>query len=134
MAGGQKEDEKKESGSSSNRFLPSAESIQSIGGLVAVVIGVTSVTLLAIVTMAFIGSDHDANTLVPLSTAAFGVISAVVGAYLGIKIGTDQSKGLAEDASQAHAKLAAVTAFVAPDQQQAAAQAATAAAAATKNG
>lgn len=123
-----KEVESKESESNSNSFLPSAESIQSVGGLVAVVVGVTSVTVLAIVTMAFVGSDNDANTLVPLSTAAFGVISAVVGAYLGIKIGTDQSKNLAQDATQAHARLAAVTAFVPSDQQQAAAQAATAAA------
>jgi hypothetical protein len=105
--------------STENRVLPSAESIKSIGGLVAVVIGVVAVTVLAIVTMIFIDSGRDATTIVPLSTAAFGVISAVVGAYLGIKIGTDQSKGLVdqskglvEDASNAHAKLAAIQQFV----------------------
>lgn len=109
---------------SRNRVLPSAESIQSIGGLVAVVIGVLAVTILAISTMAFIDSDKDANTVIPLSTAAFGVISAIVGAYLGIKIGTDQTKTLAQDASQAHAKLAAVQGFVPAEQQQAAREAA----------
>lgn len=73
-----------------NKVLPSAESIQSAGALVSVVIGVLAITGLAIATMAFIDSDKDATTLVPLSTAAFGVISAIVGAYLGIKIGTER--------------------------------------------
>jgi hypothetical protein len=106
-----------------NKLLPSAESIQSIGGLVAVVIGVLAITALAISTMAFVDGGKDANTMIPLATSAFGVISAVVGAYLGIKIGTDQSKGLAKDASEAHAKLSAVQALVPADQQQAAQQA-----------
>ncbi len=119
-------------GSNRNRVLPSADSIQSIGGLVAVVVGVLAVTVLAIATMAFVESGKDANTLIPLSTAAFGVISAIVGAYLGIKIGTDQTKTLAQDASQAHAKLAAVQGYVPADQQQAATEAATKAVEATK--
>ena len=98
---------------SGNKVFPTAESIQSIGGLVAVVVGVGAITCLAIVTMALVdGHKEVANTLIPLTTSAFGVISAVVGAYLGIKIGTDQSKGLAEDASKAHATLAAVQALV----------------------
>lgn len=98
---------------SGNKIFPSAESIRSIGGLVAVVVGVTAITVLAIVTMALVdGNKEVANTLIPLTTSAFGVISAVVGAYLGIKIGADQSKGLADDASNAHATLAAVQALV----------------------
>lgn len=105
----------------SKRTLPSADNIKTIGGLVAVAIGVLAITTLAIATMAFIDSGKDATTLVPLSTAAFGVISTLVGAYLGIKIGTDQSKSLAQDASQAHAnasqaqaKLAAIQGYVDP--------------------
>ena len=94
----------------------------------AVLFGVFAITALAISTMAFIDSGKDANTMIPLTTAAFGVISAVVGAYLGIKIGTDQSKGLAQDASEAHAKLAAVQAFVPGDKQDDAQQAASRAA------
>jgi hypothetical protein len=51
-----------------------------------------------------------------LSTAAFGVISAIVGAYLGIKIGTDQSKNMAADVRQAHSQLLeAVKARQSPD-------------------
>jgi hypothetical protein len=116
-----------------NKVLPSAASIQSIGGLVAVVVGVVAITALALSTMAFIGSDKDANTVVPLSTAAFGVISAIVGAYLGIKIGTDQSKTFAEDASQAHARLSAVQPFIPPDKQHEAQAAGEKAAAATRS-
>jgi hypothetical protein len=112
------------------RRLPNAASIQSIGGLVAVVFGVSAITVLAIVTMVFVESGKDANTLIPLSTAAFGVISAIVGAYLGIKIGTDQTKTVAQDASQAHAKLSAMQGFVPAAQQQEAQRAATDAAAA----
>ena len=111
-------------GRTQNRVLPTAASIQSIGGLVAVVIGVLAVTGLAVATMAFISSGKDANSMIPLSTAAFGVISAIVGAYLGIKIGTDQSKGLAQDASEAHARLAAYAGFVDTDKQDEAQQAA----------
>jgi apolipoprotein N-acyltransferase len=117
-----------QSGPGDNKILPTAESIQSVGGLVAVLFGVFAITALAISTMAFIDSGKDANTMIPLTTAAFGVISAVVGAYLGIKIGTDQSKGLAQDASEAHAKLAAVQAFVPGDKQDDAQQAASRAA------
>lgn len=91
-----------------NKILPSAESIQSAGALVSVVIGVLAITVLAIATMALIGSGKDATTLVPLSTAAFGVISAVIGAYLGIKIGTDHSKELARGANDAVDKLTAL--------------------------
>jgi hypothetical protein len=91
-----------------NRLLPSAESIRSIGGLVSVVIGVFAITVLAVATMAFVDSGRDANTMIPLATAAFGVISALVGAYLGIKIGTDQSKVVAESASQGADRLAAM--------------------------
>lgn len=106
------------SASQGNRVLPTAASVQSVAGLVAVVVGVLAVTALAIATMAFVDSGRDANTLIPLSTAAFGVISAVVGAYLGIKIGTDQSKTLVQEVTQTHARLAAVQSFVPADQQQ----------------
>lgn len=101
-----------------NKWLPSSDSVQSVAGLVSVVVGVFCITALALATMAFIGSDHDGNVIVPLATAAFGVISAVVGAYLGIKIGTDQTKTLAQSASQAHAALGAVQGYVPAENQQ----------------
>ncbi len=91
--------------SAKNKFFPSSESIKEVGALVAVIVGVTSVTALAVVTMALVTKEN-ANIIIPLSTAAFGVISAVVGAYLGVKIGTDQSKELTKNIGQAHENLA----------------------------
>jgi hypothetical protein len=93
-------------GQQKNSFFPTSESIKMVGGLIAVIVGVGAITTLAIVTMALIDSGANANTIIPLSTAAFGVISAIVGAYLGIKIGTDQTKELAKEVTQAHATLA----------------------------
>jgi hypothetical protein len=94
------------------------ESIRTIGGLVAVVAGIVAVAGLAIGTMAFIDSSADSKSLIPLATSAFGVISAMVGAFVGIKIGTDQSKGFAKDASEAHAQVGALKTMV-PDKEAA---------------
>lgn len=101
-----------QAGPKGNKVLPTADSIKSVGGLVAVLVGVVAVTVLAIACMAFIDSGKDANSMIPLATAGFGVISAVVGAYLGMKIGTDQSKTFADDANRAHAQLGALQGFV----------------------
>lgn len=114
-------------GDDKNKVLPSASSVQAVAGLVAVAIGVLAVTSLAIATMAFIDSGRDATHVVPLATSAFGVVSAVVGAYLGVKIGTEQSKAFADEATKAHAQLGAVQALlpedVRPQAMQAAAEA-----------
>jgi hypothetical protein len=82
-----------------------AESVQMVGGLISVVVGVAAVTALATVTILVVNSGNS-NTIIPLSTAAFGVISAIVGAYLGIKIGTDQSKELVGNLGESQEKLA----------------------------
>jgi uncharacterized integral membrane protein len=107
-----------------NKLFPTANSVRSVGALIAVVVGIVAVTILAVFTMAYIDSGKDANAMIPLATAAFGVISAVVGAYLGIKIGTDQSAGFAEEANRAHAKLGALQGFVPEGDKEAASKAA----------
>jgi hypothetical protein len=71
-----------------------------VGGLLAVSVGVSSITVLAIVAMLLVYEGAKPETIVPLASSAFGVISALVGAYLGIKIGTDQSKNLVEKLGQ----------------------------------
>jgi hypothetical protein len=76
--------------------------LQAIGGLIAVAIGVTAVTALAIITITRFGSD-DKDSIVAVTSSAFGIISAVVGAYLGIKITADTS-----DKATAEARNAAV--------------------------
>jgi hypothetical protein len=63
-------------------------------GLVAVLSGIFAVTVLGVVTLALLraGADADNTSTVAIATSAFGVISAVVGAYLGIKIGAEQGQ------------------------------------------
>lgn len=114
------------------RLTPSAEGIKTIGGLVAVVVAVVLVTGLAITAMVLIDNKKDAQTMIPLVSAAFGVISALVGAFLGMKIGTDQSKTFAQDAQEAHAKLGAVQNFVPEEKKEKAQKAAAEAAAAAR--
>jgi hypothetical protein len=77
---------------------PSAESIKSIGGLIAVVVGITAVTALAIVTLTRLENKASA---VAVTSSAFGIISAVVGAYLGIKISSDNTANAGEEATKA---------------------------------
>ena len=76
----------------------SAESIKSIGGLIAVVVGIVAVTSLAIVTLTRL--DNKASA-VAVTSSAFGIISAVVGAYLGIKISSDNTANSGEEATKA---------------------------------
>jgi hypothetical protein len=64
---------------------PDVNSIKTIGGLLAVLGGITAVTALAIVTLTKLGSENK-DSMVAVTSSAFGIISAVVGAYLGIKI------------------------------------------------
>ncbi len=88
----------------------SAEGIKSVGGLIAVVVGITAVTALTIVTLTQLGIGHK-DSMVAVTSSAFGIISAVVGAYLGIKISSDNTINADEEAKKAalaEAKKAAI--------------------------
>lgn len=63
--------------------------VKEVGGLIAVVTGVTAVAALAIVTLTQLADKS--SSIVAVTSSAFGVISAVVGAYLGIKISSDSN-------------------------------------------
>jgi hypothetical protein len=71
---------------------PDHRTVKTLGGLIAVVVGVGAVALLAIVTITRSGE----NDGVAIASSAFGVISALVGAYLGIKVSTDTNEKAAE--------------------------------------
>lgn len=90
-------------------------SLKSIGGLIAVVTAITAVTALTIVTLTQLGSNKD--SIVAVTSSAFGIISAVVGAYLGIKITADTSAKSTEKAGQ-ETKMAEQQAQVAEQQAQ----------------
>jgi len=77
-----------------------------------------SVSTLAVVTLVLLRNGNDAASTVSVATSAFGVISALVGAYLGIKIGTEQTQGIAQgaqrDAQAASARAGAMQTYVLP--------------------
>jgi hypothetical protein len=60
-----------------------------IGGLLAITAG-----LIALVTIALsaIFSISEAGSIASISTGAFGVIGTIVGAYFGVKVGTDTTR------------------------------------------
>jgi hypothetical protein len=74
--------------------------IKAIGGLIAVVSGITAVAVLAVVTLTRLESN-DKTSMVAITSSAFGVISAVVGAYLGIKVTGDHAANATADAKDA---------------------------------
>jgi hypothetical protein len=77
-------------------------SLKAISGLIAVVVAVLAVAGLTAFTLTQLGSGNK-DSIVAVTTSAFGIISAVVGAYLGIKITADTS-----DKANTEAKHAAV--------------------------
>jgi hypothetical protein len=92
-----------------------ASSIKSIGGLIAVVAGITAVTALAIITLTQLGDARD--SIVAVTSSAFGIISAVVGAYLGIKITAETTSKASDEAK--HAAVAEHVAHVASSERDA---------------
>ncbi|HEX4305491.1 MAG TPA: hypothetical protein VHZ54_05605 [Solirubrobacterales bacterium] len=82
------------------KALSKAESIKLIGGLVAVGIGTLVVGAIAVIAL-LKGGD----TAATVSSAAGGVIATMVGAYFGVKVGSDQTKA-ALDGQKAEAAKA----------------------------
>lgn len=89
------EDEKRCSGS-----RPAPQSDRALGGLLAVVSGILAVVIVGVVTLALLG-NADTSSTVAVATSAFGVISTVVGAYLGVKIGAEQTQAATRTAEAA---------------------------------
>jgi hypothetical protein len=74
--------------------------LRTITGLVAVVVGIAAVAALTIVTVARLGSE-DTDSMVAVTSSAFGIVSAVISAYLGIKISGEAGVRVGEEAKQA---------------------------------
>jgi len=87
--------------------------LKAIGGLIAVGIGVAAVTGLAIITITRLKTD-ETESIVAVTSSAFGIISAVVGAYLGIKITADTTARAGENVKKA--AVAEHEAFIAQEQ------------------
>jgi hypothetical protein len=89
-----------------------SEAIRVIGGLVAVSVGLLVVLAIAVTALILAGKGSDA--LGTIASAAFGVVGTIVGAYFGVKVGTDGTSkaidGMKEEASKAQAFAAHVPA------------------------
>jgi hypothetical protein len=88
-----------------------SDSIKPIGGLVAVGIGVFAVLTIAIVALA-IGGQQAAT----IASSTGGVIASLVGAFFGVKVGTDQTKTAAEGERKQAAKAAVYAAHLPVDE------------------
>jgi hypothetical protein len=85
--------------------------IRTIGGLVAVLAGALIVGAIAIVAIAV--DPGDAATI---ASAAGGVIATIVGAFFGLKIGSDQTKTASENQKVEAAKAQVFAAHLPPDE------------------
>jgi hypothetical protein len=87
-----------------------SDQVKAVGGLVAVGIGVFAVAIIAFV--AILKNGAHAGTI---SSAAGGVIATMVGAYFGVKVGTDQSKTAADNQKAEAAKAQVYALHVDPE-------------------
>jgi 4-hydroxybenzoate polyprenyltransferase len=81
------------------------ESVKAIGGLIAVLFAVGAIVALFVLTIS-LKSGFTADSAIAFATSAFGVISAITAAYLGIKITSDQAAGTQQAAGLAQAQAA----------------------------
>ncbi|HKO37070.1 MAG TPA: hypothetical protein VJU14_01740 [Solirubrobacterales bacterium] len=84
--------------------------VKTIGGLVAVGMGVFAVAATAIVAIAV--DNDDAATI---ASAAGGVIATIVGAYFGVKAGNDRAKAAGDDQKAESAKAQVYALHLDPD-------------------
>lgn len=87
------------------------EKIKTIGGLVAVIVGAVSVGAIAIIALV-----KDTTTASTIASSAGGVIATIVGAYFGVKVGTDQSRAAIEGQQAEAAKAQVYAAHLPPEQ------------------
>jgi hypothetical protein len=84
--------------------------IKAVGGLLAVVVGVLALALIACV--AFAAQD---STTTPVVTACVAGIGAVVGAYFGVKVGTDGTSTAIKAQQQASTNAQIAALYVSPE-------------------
>jgi hypothetical protein len=75
------------------------QDIRVIGGLTAVGLGLGVVLIVAVLSISFI--HDDAAQVATVASSAFTVVGTLVGAYFGIKVGTDQTKAAMDQTQQA---------------------------------
>jgi len=84
--------------------------IKAVGGLVAVAVGVIALALIAC--LAFAVQD---STTTPIVTACVTGIGAVVGAYFGVKVGSDGTSTAIKAQQQASTNAQIAALYVSPE-------------------
>lgn len=84
--------------------------IKPVGGLAAVAIGVAAI--LAVAVVAIIVDSEIAGTIAGSASAAIG---SIVGAFFGVKIGTDQTKAAADGEREESARAKVLAAYLPQD-------------------
>jgi hypothetical protein len=88
--------------------------LHTVAGLIAVIGAIVAVCVLSAITLTRLSGSDDKESIVAITTTAFGIISAVVGAYLGIKV----SSTAAENANVNARRTAAVSQAAHSSQQE----------------
>jgi hypothetical protein len=88
-----------------------SEKVKTIGGLLAVTVGVIAVGTIAVVALA-----KGTSTAATIASSSAGVIATVVGAYFGVKVGSDQSKAAADNQRAEAAKAQVYAAHLPADE------------------
>jgi Putative Actinobacterial Holin-X, holin superfamily III len=83
------------------------QDIQVVGGLAAVLLGLFVVLIVAVLAISLVHSD--AAQVATVASSAFTVIGTLVGAYFGIKRGTDQTKSAMDQTQEAMEQTERVT-------------------------
>jgi hypothetical protein len=71
------------------RWYDRSEALKMVGGLLAVGVGLFTLLVIAILAIVY---TNDATQVATIASSSFGVIGTIVGAYFGVKIGTDQTQ------------------------------------------
>jgi hypothetical protein len=74
------------------------QNIEVIGGLAAVFLGLFVVLFVAVLSISLI--HDDADKVATIASAAFTVVGTLVGAYFGIKVGTEHTETAMEQTQQ----------------------------------
>ena len=83
--GEQEDDSKKTEDVKQRDDSITSEQLRTITGLVAVVAGIIAVGALTVVTVKLLSGEENKEAIVAITTSAFGIVSTVVTAFLGIK-------------------------------------------------
>jgi hypothetical protein len=89
-----------------------AEQLKIIGGLVALLGGLAALLIVLVISK---WVDVDSDQFTQLATTVVGVIGSVVGAYFGVKIGTDGTQKALESQRQEAARSQIFAAHLDPD-------------------